>query len=246
VHPILFRIGKVNVYSWGFMLAIAVIVAIFGISKMFEKEGYEKDTALDLIIITVLSGLLGARLLYVLIYQWDMFTNNPLVVFSLTNGGFSGLVWYGGFFGGLIAFVIYIWKKNLSFWKIADIFAPFTALGYGIVRIGCFLNGCCYGKVTDSAFGVVFPYVDAFPRHPTQLYSSAANILIFIFLMWYLPRKKFDGQIFLIYLMTYSIYRFVVEFFRANLVMYGPLSTSQTYSVVLFVAAVLLYWWRSS
>ncbi len=243
MHPILLEIGKINVYAWGFMLAVAVIVAVVGITRIFDAKGYEKDFALDLIIIMVVSGLFGARLLYVLIYQREMFFNDPLIFFSF-QGGFYGLVWYGGFFGGLIACIIYTFKKKQSFWEIADILAPFAALGYAIVRIGCFLNGCCYGKVTDSIFGVVFPYIDLLPRHPTQLYSSTANILIFFFLLWFLPRKKFGGQVLLIYLMSYSIYRFIVEFFRADLVMYGPLSTSQTYSVVLFVTAVILYWWK--
>lgn len=243
MYPILLKIGPINIYAWGFMLAIAVIIAVVGISKIFARKGYDRDIVLDLVIIMVLAGVFGARVFYVLIYQWDVFISNPLIFFSF-KGGIYGLVWYGGFLGGLIACLIYTHKKKYPFWEFADICAPFAALGYAIVRIGCFLNGCCYGKATNSIFGVVFPYIDLLPRHPTQLYSSATNLLIFSFLLWYLPRKKYTGQITIMYLFLYSIYRFVLEFFRDNLVMYGQLSTSQTYSVILFVVAIILFLWR--
>ncbi len=246
MHPVLFRIGEITVYSWGFMLAIAIIVAFLGISRLAARVGYEREIILDLIIIMVISGILGARLVYVLLYEWQDFLANPLSFFSLRSGGFGGLVWYGALLGGFVTFALYVWKKRLPFWQLSDIFVPFLALGYAIVRIGCFLNGCCYGKVTESVFGVVLPYVDEFTRHPTQLYSSVLNFLLFAFLLWYYPRRKFDGQLLLFYFMGYSAYRFVVEFFRDNLVMYGPFSMGQVYTVGLFVAAVFLYFWRRS
>jgi phosphatidylglycerol:prolipoprotein diacylglycerol transferase len=129
---------------------------------------------------------------------------------------------------------------------MADIFAPFLALAYAIVRIGCFLNGCCYGKVSSSAFTVVFPFVDYCSRYPTQLYSSTLNLLLFGFLLWYYPRRKFSGQIFIYYLLGYSEYRFIVEFFRENWVFLGPFSISQAYSLVLLAIGMGLYFLRRS
>lgn len=244
MHPVLIHIGKLNVYSWGFMLAVAVIIAIIGISRLFAREGYKQETAMDIVIATVIAGILGGRIVYVIAYQWQEFIQNPAMMFNVSNGGFSGLVWYGGLLGGFAAFTLFVLKKGLPFWKLTDIFAPFAALGYAIVRIGCFLNGCCYGKVTNSSLGVVFPYVDNLTRHPTQLYGTAFNLLLFIFLISYYQHRRFNGQIFLLYLMGYSVYRFVVEFFRETEIMYGMFTMGQVYTVVLFLLALSAYVWR--
>lgn len=246
MQPVLFEIGGIPVYSWGFMLALAVITAILGISRLFAREGHNSDIVLDLVILSVVFGIIGARLSYILVYEWDAFISNPLSFLSLSHGGLSGLIWYGGFIGGLLAFIIYLWKKRLPFWNVADMFAPYLALGYAFVRVGCFLNGCCYGDVTHSFLGVVFPIVDNLHRHPTQLYSAGINVLLFAFLIWYFPRRKFSGQVFLFYLMGYALYRFVIEFFRFNLVMYGPFSMGQVYTAILFAVALILYFWQKS
>lgn len=244
MYPVILDLGRIKVYSWGLMLAIAVSIALWGISKKFAQEGYDSEMVIDMVVIMIISGIVGARLAYVLVYRWDEFLNNPAYLFTFTDGSISGLMWYGGLAGGFLAFLFYIKKKQLSFWKTADIFAPFAALGYAIVRIGCFLNGCCYGKVTDSTCGVVFPYVDNLTRYPTQLFSTAINLVIFAVLIWYYPRKKFSGEVFILYLLGYSVYRFIIEFYRASEVMYGALSPSQFYSIIIFAAGLVLYYWR--
>lgn len=244
--PVLIDLGRIKVYSWGFMLALAVIIAIAGIGKIFKQEGYDPDKVLDMVIILVLTGLFGARMAYIAMFEWQEFLGHPGIFFRLTDGGFSGLVWYGGFTASVLAFIIYIKRQDYSFWKMADIFAPFLALGYALVRIGCFLNGCCYGKASESFLAVVFPLLDGISRHPTQLYSSAINLVLFGVLLWYYFRRKFNGQIFIYYLLGYSIYRFAIEFFRENWVFYGPLSAAQVYSLVIFATGIGLYIWRSS
>lgn len=244
MHPVLLTLGKFKVYSWGFMLAVAVIVAIFGLTKLFKREGYDPDSAIDLVIILVLAGVVGSRLAYIIIYQWQDLLINPGAVLSPGNGGFSGLVWYGAFLLGFPLFIWYIRRKGYPFWKLLDMLAPYVALGYAIVRIGCFLNGCCYGEITSSAWGVVFPSVDHFTRYPTQLYSSILNFILFAGLIWYYPRRKFDGQIFILYLMGYSVYRFIVEYFRDSLINYGPFTMGQVVTGIIFLAALLLYRWR--
>lgn len=244
--PVLFNIGSISVYSWGFMLAIAVIIGIYGVGKLFEREGYDKENVVDMVLLMVVAGLIGARIAYIIVYEWSTFITNPLSLFSLGTGGIAGLIWYGGLVGGAIPFFIYIYIKKLPFWPVVDMFAPFIALGYALVRIGCFLNGCCYGGETDFILGVVFPYVDAFMRHPTQLYSSALNLLLFGFLIWFYPRRKFNGQVFIYYILGYSVYRFVVEFFRESLIMYGPISLGQVYTLILLAIGIVLYFWRKS
>jgi len=244
VHPVLLDYGRIKVYSWGFMLSLGVIAAIIGITRIFKQEGYDPEKALDMVIILVLTGLFGSRLAYIVMFEWQDFLAHPAMFFSLSEGAFSGLVWYGGFTASVLAALIYIRRQGLSFWKMADILSPFLALAYAIVRIGCFLNGCCYGKISDSAFTVVFPYVDDLSRYPTQLFSSGINFLLFAFLLWYYPRRKFSGQIFALYLMVYGIYRFFIEFFRENWVFFGPFSISQAYSLPIFALGIVLYVWR--
>ncbi|NLB89069.1 MAG: prolipoprotein diacylglyceryl transferase [Syntrophomonadaceae bacterium] len=244
--PVLFNIGSLSVYSWGFMLAVAVIIGIYGVGKLFEQEGFDKENVVDMVLLMVVAGIIGARLAYIVVYEWSTFISNPLSLFSLGTGKIVGLIWYGGLVGGAIPFFIYVYKKKLPVWFVADMFAPFVALGYALVRIGCFLNGCCYGGITDSALGVVFPYVDALTRHPAQLYSTALNLLLFGFLIWFYPRRRFNGQVFIYYILGYSVYRFVVEFFRESLIMYGPISLGQVYTLILLAIGILLYFWRKS
>jgi phosphatidylglycerol:prolipoprotein diacylglycerol transferase len=241
MHPVLIKIGSISVFAWGFMLAVAMIVAIWGVGRLFVKEGYDEEIVLDMVIVMIISGLIGARILYIITFEWQNFLAQPLMFFDYRSGG---LIWYGGFIGGFLGFVIYIWKKGLSFWQMADIYSPYTALGYAIVRIGCFLNGCCFGVVTNSKWGVVFPAVDNHYRYPTQLYSSAINVIFFIILMKLLPRRRFPGQVFLIYLMCYSLYRFFIEFFRFNVYYYDHLSVAQFISLTLFAFGVALYFWQ--
>jgi len=246
VYPILLNLGRIKVYSWGFMLAFAVLLAVLGITKIFKEEEYEPDHVLDMVLLLVVTGLLGSRLAYIAMYEWQDFLAHPTIFFGLTDGGFSGLVWYGGFTASVLAAIIYIRMRGYSFWKMADIFAPYLAMSYAIVRIGCFLNGCCYGKASDAPCTVVFPLVDNLSRYPTQLYSSAVNFLLFAFLLWYYPRRKFSGQIFAFYLLGYAIYRFIIEFLRENTIFWGPFSISQAYSLIIFIVGIGLYIWRKS
>jgi len=226
------------------MLSLAVLIAVLGISRIARHEGYDSNIVLDLVILSVVGGLIGARLAYVLVYNLTGFLANPLIVFSIGPGGIEGMIWYGAFVGGIIPFGLYIWKKNLSFWKIADMFSPYLALGYAVVRIGCFLRGCCYGNITSGPLGVVFPYIDSFSRYPTQLFSSALNLLLFVFLLWFYKRRSFSGQIFILYLLGYSIYRFIIEFFRYTVIYIGPFTLGQVYTLGLLAVGLGLYYWR--
>lgn len=244
MHPVLVKIGSFTVYSWGAMLAVAVLVAIWGIGRIARREGYEDNMVLDLVILSVLGGLIGARLAYFMIYDWQGFLADPLMLFRVGSNGIEGMVWYGAFIGGIGAFGVYIWKKKLSFWKIADMFSPYLALGYALVRIGCFLRGCCYGNITESPLGVVFPYIDHFSRYPTQLYSSALNLLLFALLLWLYERRSFNGQVFISYLLGYGVYRFIIEFFRFSVYHVGPFTLGQIYTLGLLAIGVILYYWR--
>lgn len=246
MHPVLFQFGPLKVFSWGFMLALALITAVIGITRLMEKEGYEDEMGLDLILLSAVCGLIGGRIAYIITYEWIDFIHNPWMVLSLKDGGIQGMVWYGSLVGGVLPFILYLRKKQVAVLPLADIFAPFLALGYGIVRIGCFLGGCCFGRVTSSPLGVVFPSVDACSRYPTQLFSSALNFILFGILVWLYRRRQFPGQVFIVYIIGYCIYRFIVEYFRESLIMVGPISLGQVCTLVLAAIGIGLYYWQKA
>jgi phosphatidylglycerol:prolipoprotein diacylglycerol transferase len=241
MHPILYSHGNLTIYSWGAMLALAIVIITYLLNKRFLEEEINPDHLFNLILWCTIFGILGARLFYVFFYEWDYYSQHLLQIIW-TEGGLSGLVWYGGFAGGLLAAGIYTWRQQLSFWRLADLFAPYLALAYAIVRIGCFLNGCCYGNVCELPWAVSFPVVDDLTRHPTQLYSSFLNIIIFMVLLYLYPRRKWNGEVFVSYLIMYSVYRFFVEFFRENLLLGPFLTIAQWISLGVFaLGSFMLY-----
>lgn len=238
MHPILISFGKVQIYSYGFFLALGVVVCSVLLLRQAEREGLDQTNLLDLIIITSIAGLLGSRLFYVFFYEWDYYRAHWWQILDLRN---QGLVFYGAVVFGVGAAYLYLKKKRLSFWPYSDLFAPYLALGYAFGRIGCFLNGCCFGKPTSMPWGVVFPHLGDVPRHPTQLYSSIFAFIFFFWLQRLYRRRTFSGQVFLAYLIGYGTFRFVVEFFRENLVVWHTFTIGQITALGIVVVALVTY-----
>ncbi len=238
MHPILFHIGSVPVFAWGFMFMVAVALVTYLMLKRAQREGINPDHLLDLILFSIIGGIVGARMFYVVFYEPLVYIKEPLRIFMLQQGG---LVFHGGLIGGVIAALLVIKKHKLPAWQVGDLVAPYLALGYGIVRIGCFLNGDSYGLPTDLPVGVVFPGVDDLPRHPTQLYSSAAGLIIFGLLIWLRERKAFSGQLFMQFLFLYVTYRTLVETLRDNMRVLGPVTIAQVVNLFILVTAIGLY-----
>ncbi len=245
--PVLFKLGPVSVYAWGASLSLAILVGTLVGIKLAREAGFEADRILDLAIVLIAGGVIGARLFYVIVYEPAYFKQEPLQILALWQGG---MVYYGALIGGFITGTWYVLKKKLPFWRLADLTAPPLALGYGIVRIGCFLRGCCYGKPTASILGVVFPYTegiscpDGLPRYPTQLFSAALGFILFG-LLWYIwKRKRFDGQVFLTFLLLYTAGRWIIEDFRENLLVFGNVTVSQLVSALIFIPAAYFYYRR--
>ncbi len=235
--PILLELGPFKVYSYGLVLASAFAVSTYLAMRQARKESIDGNFIIDLAILLVFFGIAGARLLFVL-QNLGYFAENPLEIIMVFKGGLS---MYGGilasFFGGLW----FIKRRKKDFWKIADLLAPFIMLGQAIGRIGCFLNGCCYGKHTDSCLGVKFPAL-AHKVHPTQLYESAGSLLLFFILLYLKNRKHFKGQIFITYLLSYAALKFFIDFFRGDEeIAFLRLSLSQLLSIGIFIAALILY-----
>jgi len=238
LHPIIWNSGNVTIYSWGLMLSMAVIISALLLVLETKRRNLEPDPFLDLVLIVIFGGILGGRIFYVVFYDLQYYLTYPLEILRFWQGG---LVYYGGLIGGVLAGWTYVKIKKISFWPTADLIAPFLALGYAIVRIGCFLNGCCYGERTTLAWGVHFPVIDDFLRHPTQLYLSLMSFIIFGVLYYLLRNKKFDGQIILLYLILYSIGRALIEAFRENLIVLPHITIAQAVSMILFIIGSIIY-----
>ncbi len=234
MHPILFRLGTLTVYSWGFMVALGFAAGILVAFQRARKEGLSPEDIMDLSMWAIISALIGARSFYVIGF-YSEFISNPLSVFYVWEGG---MVFYGGLIFSMAAIGIMVRRKKLPLLKVLDIAAPTAAIGYSIGRIGCFLRGCCYGVKCDLPWGVHFPDVAGLV-HPTQIYSSIAGLLIFIVLVIIRERKKYDGQVFFWGLMFYCVYRFIIEFFREYSIHVFGLTQSQWITVALLLAILL-------
>lgn len=251
MYPELFKIGPLTVNSYGIMLALAFIVGIFLAIKRAEKKGIDGNTIVNLAFIVMISAIVGSRLFYVL-FHLSEFKGRWIYTFLPVQPdgtiGLGGLIFLGGFVGALLSSAIYIHIKKMSFWKMADTVAPSLALGLFFGRIGCFLNGCCYGKVCDLPWGVVFPpqspagfQMGDVAIHPTQLYSSAYGLIIFIILMLLDKKERFDGFLFTFFLILYGISRFTVDFFRfyeSQMFLIDGIGFNQILSLLLVITGV--------
>jgi phosphatidylglycerol:prolipoprotein diacylglycerol transferase len=249
MHPILFQVFGIKLYSYGLFAAFAFLAAFFYISSMVKKTKpllMKQDALQNLFLYCAAMAIFGARLLYVLM-NFQTFYQAPLDIFKIWEGG---LVYYGGFVFA-VSFVIFYFKKyKVPILKFSDIIAPALALGHALGRIGCFFAGCCYGKPCDLPWSVVFSNADSLALknvhiHPTQLYEFLFNCLIFIILHLYNKKAHKDGKTAAFYLIMYSFMRFIIEFFRGDErgEFFLGLSPAQNISIILFIlgASLLLF-----
>lgn len=243
MRPVLFEIGSFSVYSYGAMLFLAFAVGSYWALKEAPVEGIDRDHLYESIIISIVLSMLGSRLAFVLLHL-ELFRGEPWWrIFAFRDGG---LVFYGGLFAALLGVFFYCRFRRISFLKLLDHASPFIILGYAITRVGCFLNGCCYGAVTQLPWAVVYPFADGAGRHPTQLYAVAAGLLIFVLLRKLKRFKTFEGYTFLLFLIFYGIYRFLIEFVRVHESVLGFMTPYQLASLVLVVLAASVFFWRRS
>lgn len=237
----LFSIGPFTVYGYGLMIAIGILVAYVTAEYRAKKHGLDPDKIFYLVIWAVVGGFAGAKVLYFLTRLKDIM-ENPRVLLDLADG----FVVYGGIIGGIFSAMAYCKIKKMPFLKYFDLVMPSVALAQGFGRIGCFLAGCCYGRETDSALGIVFHNSSYAPNDvkllPTQLISSGLDFLLCAVLILLDRKKKGDGQIAGAYLVLYSIGRFILEFYRGDLIRgnVGALTTSQFIAIFVALAGVVL------
>ncbi len=238
----LLKIGPFTVYGYGLMIAIGIIAAYLVGEYRAKKENLDSEKIFSLTLWALLGGFAGSKLLYIAT-RFKEILENPGVIVNLSDG----FVVYGGIIGGIIAGIIYCGVKKLSFFKYFDLLIPSVALAQGFGRIGCFLAGCCYGRETSCGIGIVFKNSMFAPNGvkllPTQLISSGLDFLLFFVLILFNKKKSKDGQTAGMYLVLYSIGRFVLEFYRGDLIRgtVGSLTTSQFISIFTCIAGILLF-----
>ena len=275
MHPILFRFGPLTLYTYGVMLVVAFLVSTWLAIRAARRlppalVAITDEQLLDFSSLTLLGGIAGARLFYILL-QWELFVSAPQELLAIWHGG---LVWYGGLAGGLLAGWLYIHfaSRNVSgginkiarpplafargpqrgipkpraeggagyFMRVMDQCIPFGVLGHAIGRLGCFLNGCCYGKPTESWCGVVFPGQPTAVL-PTQLFEAFGLLTLFLILRK-LQRPsllRHPGRLFGVYLVSYAVLRFGLEFLRGDqTIWWAGLTLQQLISVGILVAGI--------
>ncbi len=244
MRPDLFTIGNISIKGYGTMMALGILAAVIITMYRGKKRGFSQDAILDIAIYGVLGGLVGAKLLYILVEIPNIVSGAE----NLSDIIFNGFVIYGAIIGGAGAAFIYCRIKKLSFIKHFDLIAPAIAVAQGIGRIGCLLAGCCYGAETSSKLSIVFPKGAYAPTgihlHPTQIYSSLGDFAIAAILFVFYSRKKNrkDGQTAILYAGLYSTGRFFLEFLRGDeRGGVGILSTSQIIAIIVVVLCIAAY-----
>lgn len=262
MYPELYRFGNFPINTYGVLLALALMAGIYVAARMGARDGLPRERIYDLGLWMVLGAIVGSKVL--LLWTEPVYRENPWHLISLDFLR-SGGVFYGGLLGATLTAYLGVRRYGLPWWTVADAGACGIALGQTIGRLGCFSAGCCWGKPTDAWCGVQFteaghevtgvPIVDAgggpLHLHPTQLYEAGITLLLFFFLIWLHRRKRFSGQVLLVYTMLYSLARFIIEFYRddprgdiAGLTTLTGLSSSQMIGIILGVGALVLYFIR--
>ena len=252
MYPEIFHIGSFPINTYGVFLAIAFLCAILVAVRLAARDGLPRERIYDLSLWMLLGGLIGSKIL--MLFTEPEYRDHPLQLLSLDFLR-SGGVFYGGLIGAVLTGYFLMKRYKLPWWKTADACAPGIAIGNFFGRQGCFAAGCCWGKPTSLPWGVKFTelghQITGVPTdvylHPTQLYESFAMLIVFLFLLWLHRRKRFNGQVILLYALLYSIVRFAIEFVRDDprgdifgLTTLTGLSTSQMISLVVGISAAVL------
>lgn len=227
MHPILFKIGSIPIRAYGTLLVTAFLVGLWRAMRLCERRlktepedsprRISPDTIFDLGVYGLVAALVGARTLFVAL-DWPSYAPHPIDALKLWTGGLS---LHGAMLFGILFLVAFCIRKRVSILAVGDICAPSWAIGYAIGRIGCLLNGCCYGGVCNLPWAVRFPDerhpgLLTPPSHPTQLYATLFNLFFFFLLTRWERRPRRDGELFFGYIAMYGLYRFIDEMFRAG------------------------------
>ncbi len=239
MHPIFVELGPLTIRWYGVCVALGFLAAFALFRRRAKRAGLGADLATNLLLLLFGAGLIGARAWYVARYWREEFVDNPREIFMLQHGG---LVFLGGFFAAMAALWVWSRMKRIPLAPVADALAPCLALGQVFGRVGCFMNGCCYGRVSDAPWAIAPnapPAVAGIPRHPTQLYEALGLLDLTLALIFMQRFQRYPGQIAWSYALLYAILRFSVEFFRGDVPhdLVGRFTSAQAACALLFFIA---------
>jgi len=242
MHPILFKLGPITIYTYGVMVALGIFFGSLILVKLAEREGIRREDVVDAAFWSVISGLIGARLFF---FLYNPHLAKPIYrVLFIWEGG---LVWYGGVIFGALTALYFVKKRGIPLWRFADIVSIALSVGLGFGRIGCTMSGCCYGKECHAPFAITFkdPHSAAplgVPLCPTQPLSALANFLIAgLLYLFYRSSYRRPGQVFGLYLVLYGLFRFFIEFLRATPKELFGLSNNQVISLVMVGVGLFIF-----
>ncbi len=247
MHPELIRIGSFALPSYGVMMALGFLAGLWLVRKRAPAFGLAPDAASDVGIWLLLSGLVGAKVLLVIV-EWPQYVSSWEGLKDLAR---AGGVFYGGLIGAVLGTAILLRKRRIPFFTFADIAAPSIALGQFLGRVGCLLAGCCWGRQCDLPWAITFsdPVANTnvgvplgIPLHPTQVYEAVGTLALCILLLVF-ERRRYSGETFVRYLFGYAILRFTIEIFRGDPrgSVFGAMSTSQFIAICLVVTAAAIW-----
>jgi prolipoprotein diacylglyceryl transferase len=235
LDPIAFKLFGLEIRWYGILIATGMVLGTILAIKRAKRQGIEEDKVLDLLLFAIPASIIGARTYYVL-FNLKSYGGDLLSMINIRQGG---LAIHGGVIGGVLVGYFFCKKHHISFRKMVDICAPSIILGQAIGRWGNFINKEAYGSPTDLPWAIV---VDGVKVHPTFLYESIWNFMVFLFLLWYDKKKKFHGELFLLYAALYSTARFFIEGLRMDSLMFGPFRVAQLVSIsAILLASTFIY-----
>lgn len=244
MYKVLFHVFGYPVHSWGLLLMLGFALAAWRAAKVGPRlYRIVPDAVLDVSLWSLLGGIVGGRIAFVL-QNIPYFAAHPGEIAAIWTGGMTS---YGGFVGGISAGIVVCLIRKISISDMMDLAAVSVPIGYGIGRVGCFLNGCCYGGACDRPWAVNMTWDDNVTRlsHPAQLYSAFASVAIYLALLPLERHRRFPGQVMLAFAFLYGVYRFLIEFVRAGATAepsgLANLTSGQVASLVVAALAALLY-----
>lgn len=237
MHPEFIRIGNFIIYWYGVMVAAGIFISSIIFQKISLREGYsEKDTS-RLIFWTIFWSIIGARVLHIVVHM-PYYYRHPFEIIKIRNGG---LAVEGGILAGLSFVVIFCKINRFNPVKILDLLAVVVPVGQAIGRIGCFLNGCCYGEKTNCIIGVKFPHL-SYKVLPTELFYSVSYLFLFFFLFFLYKKKVKEGIIFSTYIIFFSLIRYIIDFFRGDMIKtFLGLYPTQVLAIPFFILGGFLF-----
>lgn len=246
MHPILFDFGSIKVYSYGFCIMLGALFGYFYALKHAKTIGLTSDHVSEMTLLIIIASYIGGKV-FLWFSDWSYYMQNPAKMIELNGNGF---VFYGSFIFCIIGLFAFFNFRKVTAAPIFDVLAVCTAIVHGFGKIGCFMAGCCHGKVCSAAMGIVYhnPLSQAHPLdtplYPVPLIDATIIFSAALFLIWYGKRKQFAGELMLWYIFIYSTARFFTEFLRGDddRGFIGPLSQSQWVSIGLLILAGIIYW----